>query len=298
MKNKLLFVLVVFLFSTGAWAVSDCVMEKYNVTYSCGDGTLADGKTLPAAATATYGETVTLSAIGVDLCTPPSDEYKYAGQSIYMDGVQVADSGQWNWVYYQDPSTPKGFSFEYLFVGDIEVRPKWAKIATQDNMNAYLGAPDNTYCRQDSNWKSDGYSKNIGMTYTFETYDTNYGAEVAQDAVGTWTAYYPWGWISGESVCSGYNEQEWMNSAPFYVAVDQDSVKEQQWGIYCYCRVTAPFESKWFWRTNAGGWSSCDINCESICGDYAAYWGKVASFWSTPFLRPDAVANDVADVPM
>ena len=286
MKNNLLFALVGVLLSTGAWAVADCAMETYNVTYSCGEGTLADGKTLPETSTVKYGETVTVSAIDRKICNPPSDEYKYGGQSIYVNGQQVADSGRWNWVYYQDVGTAPGFKFKYLFLTDIEVQPKWVKAVTPENINAYLG----------SYYAS--YTSELGLTWDHDPRDSNLNAETDGDVPGYWAVHFPWGWLEGEATCTGYSEDDWRSvGRPFYVAIDQDKIVEQTWGLNCWCRVTAPFESSWFFRFSEG-WQACDINCEATCADYAAHLGGFSGFVASEYLIPDEIAADQPDVPI
>lgn len=286
MQNKILVALIGVMVATGAWAVADCAMETYNVTYSCGDGTLADGKTLPETSTATYGETVTVSAIGLKDCNPPSDEYKYGGQSIYVNGQQVADSGRWNWKYYQNTGTAAGFSFKYLFLSDIEIRPKWVKAMTKENTNAYLGS------------YVDGYTSELGVTWNHDQRDSNLGSETDGDVPGYWAAHYPWGWMEGEAVCTPFYENDWLSEGrPFYVPVEQDKVVEQIWGYNCYCRVTAPFESKWMFRFS-NGWYGCDVNCEATCADYAAHEGPIPGFFMSEYLIPDEIAADQPDVPI
>lgn len=284
MQNKIIFVLIGVFVVTGAWAVADCAMETYNVTYSCGDGTLAEGKTLPEATTATYGATVTLSAIDRVVCNPPSDEYKYGGQSIYVNGKQVADSGRWNWTYYQGMGSAVGFSFKYLFLTDIEVQPKWVKAVTPENTNAYLGS------------YYDSYTSEQGLTWVSDPRDKDVWSETDGDVPGYWAAYYPWGWVEGEAICTGYSEGDWKSQGrPFYVAVGQEKIIEQIWGLNCYCRITAPFESKWFYRFSEG-WQACDVNCEATCADYAAYLGSLTEFFMSEYLIPDEIAADVPDV--
>ena len=102
-----------------------CVKTTFNVTYGCGNGTVAG--TLPADAVAEYNKTFTPTSLTTSHCTPP-DGYKISGYSVYINDVEKASF--------------TSSSFTYSFAADSEIRPNYVRvgdIATSDTLAASLG---------------------------------------------------------------------------------------------------------------------------------------------------------------
>lgn len=262
--------LILCLICFDAFAVADCVKETFKIKYDCGEGTLAEGATLPAEMAVAYGQTVTTSPIPIATCVPPSDEYRYGGQAIYQNGKQLSVSAMADQRFYQNPGTPAALTFQYLFVTDITIQPKWVKNPNADMVRAYFGS------------ETRGYTSEMALSWIHDS------SSVSEP--GTWEIYYPWGWVSGESRCAGTIDQDWNNqNAPFYVPVQQDNITETYWGVFCYCRMVQPVESKWIFRFQSSS-QGCDGNCEGTCADYFGTWGAVGMMANYELLFDDGIS--------
>ena len=88
MKGKQGIIYCVFaLMITHVANAETCVKTTFNVTYGCGDGTVAG--TLPADATAEYNKSFTPTSLTSSICTAP-DGYKINGYSVYINDIEMA----------------------------------------------------------------------------------------------------------------------------------------------------------------------------------------------------------------
>ena len=117
-----------------------CVKTTFNVTYGCGNGTVAG--TLPADAVAEYNKTFTPTSLTTSHCTPP-DGYKISGYSVYINDVEKASF--------------TSSSFTYSFAADSEIRPNYVRvgdIATSDTLaiSLYVTGDSYTYDKTAHTW--------------------------------------------------------------------------------------------------------------------------------------------------
>ena len=132
MKGKQGIIYCVFaLMITHVANAETCVKTTFNVTYGCGDGTVAG--TLPTAKTVEYGTSLSPTAITESMCTPPSG-YVYGGQAVLVDGEEVA--------YYNSTSSS---SFTFYYTTDIEIGPHWVPVATPAALTANLAQSGRSY---------------------------------------------------------------------------------------------------------------------------------------------------------
>ena len=253
MQKNVLVALIGMVLVSPLYAVTDCVDETYTITYDCGDGTVASGKTLPEPQTATYGESVTLARlVSADrlgnlnqlTCVTPTGK-AWGGISIYADGERVATYG-----------INTAVTFTYNFTSDIVVRPNWVGPATPDDLRAAMGSGGNG---------ADGYEFSQTLGYTINSPS---GTEI-----GTWRAYYDFGYVDGDALCVGYSETDFTSTGvALYIPRKQDLAYEDRhedyYGNVCYCRAKIDgVDSPWVFRF-ISSWEGCDNNCEHNCVDY------------------------------
>ena len=258
MMRKVLMSLVGIMAVLPLYAVTDCVNETYTIKYDCGAGTVADGKTLPESQTVTYGETVTLERLATAdrfwgslsslICTAP-DGLAWGGIAIYVGDNRVATYG-----------TNTAVSFVYNFTSDITVRPNWVGPATADDLRAAMGSGGNG---------ADGYEWSQTMGYSAHSPN--------RETIGTWRAYYDFGYVEGDALCTTYMESDFTSTGgAIYIPRKQDldnaDRSEPYYGNVCYCRVKnvpgLDF-TPWVFRFSSS-WEGCDNNCEGNCADYFA----------------------------
>lgn len=143
MKGKQGIIYCVFaLMITHVANAETCVKTTFNVTYGCGDGTVAG--TLPADATAEYNKSFTPTSLTSSICTAP-DGYKINGYSVYINDIEMA--------FFTSSS------FTYTFAADCEIRPNYVRgsdIATPEVLAVNLGVSGSsyTYVASDYTWST------------------------------------------------------------------------------------------------------------------------------------------------
>ncbi len=209
----------------GIAATNNCVKSLYTVTYGCNGGTLSG--TLPSSQTATYGATFTPTAVTKAMCTPPSG-HVYAGQSILIDGKEVA--------YYTNTSNK---SFMYYYTSDIVVAPHWAPIAEKSALAANLGASAHWDLRDPA-----------AMTWTVGFW---YGVV---SGIARCSTYKP------ENTASGHYTGLTIPES------DNSTIENSTSGQYCYCRMTSPniAGSPWVFNDDTSSASNCASYCTDTCG--------------------------------
>ena len=209
----------------GIATTNNCVKSLYTVTYSCNGGKAAG--TLPSSHTATYGATFSPTAVTDEMCTPPSG-HVYAGQSILIDGEEVA--------YYTNTTSK---SFMYYYTSDIVVAPHWAPIAEKSALVANLGAAGRSFVY-------DG----TAMTWTTNFW---YGAVSGIARCST---------FSPENTGYGYYTGLTMSES------DNSTIENSTSGQYCYCRMTSPniAGSPWVFHSAYNAEVYCASYCAQYCG--------------------------------
>lgn len=123
---KILFVSwVVALFAFNANALT-CATDDtvYYIHYSCGNGTLADGQTLPEPTPVRYNQTVTPQLIKSQCVGPDYGFYKWAGYQIVAPSHGVNQWGE-EVPIVADVLSKTAQSFVYKYTHDIVVQPRW-----------------------------------------------------------------------------------------------------------------------------------------------------------------------------
>lgn len=130
---KILFVswgVALFAFNVNALtcATDDTV---YYIHYSCGDGTLADGQTLPEPTPVKYNQTVTPQLIKSQ-CVGPNNGYeKWAGYQIVAEPRVVDEWGDGEPIV-ADVLSKTAQSFVYKYTRDITIQPRWVGTLSED----------------------------------------------------------------------------------------------------------------------------------------------------------------------
>lgn len=156
-----------------------CVKTTFNVTYGCGDGTVAG--TLPADATAEYNKSFTPTSLTSSICTAP-DGYKINGYSVYINDIEMA--------FFTSSS------FTYTFAADCEIRPNYVRgsdIATPEALAVNLGVSGSSYTRDETamTWSTVfpyGTVNGVAKCSTIKPENTAYGYYIGliasdQDAI-------------------------------------------------------------------------------------------------------------------
>ena len=224
-----------------------CVDETYTIRYSCGEGTLneAAGATLPADFTAAYGQSVTPTAltrtqtVGETAVVRclPPADMEWGGQAILGPDGEIKSQYASN-----NPMT-----FTYLYMTDVTIVPRWVPIMTEHQIKL---------------------QPQVGPLWTTSAWTRDYG---------TWKAVFPYGWMTGESVCSSYWDGEYYEqNVPYYIPFGQEKIQpdEADGTSYCYCRLTDPYSAKspWVFRMSYGGAYACDIRCANNCAEAISWW--------------------------
>ena len=113
-----------------------CVKTTFNVTYGCGDGTVAG--TLPDDTVAEYNKSFTPTSLTSSICTAP-DGYKINGYSVCINDIEMA--------FFTSSS------FTYTFAADCEIRPNYVRgsdIATPETLAVNLEVSGSTYTRDET----------------------------------------------------------------------------------------------------------------------------------------------------
>lgn len=137
---KILFVawgVALFAFNVNALtcATDDTV---YYIHYSCGDGTLADGQTLPEPTPVKYNQTVTPQLIKSQ-CVGPYDGYeKWAGYQIVAE-PRVVDEWGYGEPIVADVLSKTVQSFVYKYTRDIIIQPRWVDSLGNERELVYGG---------------------------------------------------------------------------------------------------------------------------------------------------------------
>ena len=137
MKGKQGIIYCVFaLMITHVANAETCVKTTFNVTYGCGDGTVAG--TLPDDTVAEYNKSFTPTSLTSSICTAP-DGYKINGYSVYINDIEMA--------FFTSSS------FTYTFAADCEIRPNYVRgsdIATPEALAVNLGVGGSSYTRDET----------------------------------------------------------------------------------------------------------------------------------------------------
>ena len=203
-----------------------CVKAGFNITYSCGEGTLISGKTLPETKSVDYGASFYVDLERpCSLCTPPNGKL-CVGQGLFVDDNLVALHGYTGSV-----------SSKYYFTSDMVVAPYYiskSDIADIDALRANLSR--NSEVRQ-SNVLVKGVS-------------------------GEWEIALPMGVVRGKSKCGPETESDALDAIGF-IPENQEAIDNATSGSYCYCKITEPdVNGLWVF----GGYSyPCAKNCAEQC---------------------------------
>ncbi|MBO4700851.1 MAG: hypothetical protein J5620_03845 [Alphaproteobacteria bacterium] len=143
-----------------------------------------------------------------------------------------------------------------------------------------------------------------GTSYCYKSHDARYNGRNQCSTTmynafnaGEWGTVFPYGEVSGISVCSNIEpsikyEYDWGNSYPYQVSTNQSGVQSQYdaWvsggrpttpvGGYCYCKLTNPSVAgaRWVFRYSRSVSvcaSYCAINCAFNVQAYADFRGAV-----------------------
>ncbi len=112
-RKRLIIYIVCALMHVHHAHASTCVKTTFNVTYSCGDGTVIG--TLPDDTVAEYNRVFVSAALTSSMCAAP-DGYKINGYSVYVNDVEMA--------FFT--SVP---NFTYSYIADSEIRPNYVRIS-------------------------------------------------------------------------------------------------------------------------------------------------------------------------
>lgn len=100
---------------------------------------------------------------------------------------------------------------------------------------------------------------------------TGFGYEKSK---GTWSTSFPYGYVSGISVCLNSNKGQgtggWMaNLTDINPDGEEKTVAgSEKYGRYCWCKATHPVSSRWVFNSDRGSASSCNSVCAENCGYY------------------------------
>lgn len=205
-----------------------CVKAGFNITYSCGEGTLISGKTLPTTESVDYGKYARVGELySCSSCNPPS------GKLCVEDGLFVNDE----WIAL-DRSYFSGFT--YYYSSDMVVAPYYiseSDIADVDQLRSHLG-----------------------------TLDTG-GYNVSNGVAGEWVVATTVGVVRGKSKC-GPEAEYTGSSAAGFVPENQDAIEDAKSGIYCYCKITEPdVDGLWvFYNYSSNCSNDCAKSCALSTG--------------------------------
>ena len=212
-----------------------CVKTTFNVTYGCGNGTVAG--TLPADAVAEYNKTFTPTSLTTSICIPPAD-HKISGYSVYINDVEMASSSKWS------------SSFTYSFAADSEIRPNYVRVSDIATIAT-----------------SDTLAVSLNVNGTSHTSDTTAQTWSVVFPYGTVNGVGKCSTIKPENTAAGYESG--------LVASDQDAIENPaDSGGYCYCKMTEPYisASPWVYFGSIGSASHCASSCVTHCGNYVRYY--------------------------
>lgn len=209
-----------------------CVKSVFNLTYSCGAGTLISGQTLPATESAQYGGIKYSVSSLYDICTPPSGYY-IAGHGYFIDGEMVS------------PST---YGWRYYYTSDMTIEPIYkskTEIADVSQMVRHI---------------NDDYLNINGFV----------GEYASKATTGTWWVAHPYGVVQGKHKCVSLipeipqkgiipdNQDEITNASLMSSSAYVNGA--------CYCKITQPVLewSPWVLGAKHSG-ANCYNNCAATC---------------------------------
>ena len=205
-----------------------CVRSNFTVTYSCGDGTLADGQTLPAEQTVNYTSIFTPNTMTYDMCVPPAG-FTQVGFSVYINNKEV----------FFGKSIGK---FSYYYTDDITIAPHYEQVAKPEIL-ARLP---------------------LGSGY----YNLNYSAPYGTDTTtNTWYKTFYFGTIRATTKTCDVKPENTAEKA-FFVpnTTKQKEIEEatSNSGNYCYCKLIEPYleDSPWVYvYVNPSYYKNCLEAC-------------------------------------
>ena len=149
------FVIPVVAFAcVGAAYGAACVPLYHTIHYTCGDGTLASGKSLPADLQVEYGKTVSHRSFDFSICNAPAGTV-FAGYNIFIGEDDTSD------IYV---SSLDGFT--YYYTSDMTVAMRFAPLVP-DPADVWAHVLDgqitsNSSSKKDDNFTLDFYYGQIG----------------------------------------------------------------------------------------------------------------------------------------
>lgn len=105
-------------------------------------------------------------------------------------------------------------------------------------------------------------ANNGGKDFGYYNFDgsTNKAADYGLTQAGTWGVAFSYGNVSGISSCNN------TNGLKMYTVTDQE-FQQTATGAYCWCKMTAPMESKWVFLYAISSLSHCKQICPNYCGN-------------------------------